>query len=146
MLEMKCTNAKLRRFTRQVGRLYDAELGKVGLTGTQFALLSEVKRAGSLRPGELANRMAMDASTLTRNLKPLERQGWVTVTPGKDRRSRCVAITGAGEAARVKAHDEWGHAQAHLRARLGEVRHEHLNRVLDEAFTLLSQPPANEAD
>ena len=66
-----CTNFKLRQLMRRVTQHYDAEVGKTGLKGTQYSLLSHVFKLGPLRPGELARAMKVDASTLTRNLKPL---------------------------------------------------------------------------
>jgi hypothetical protein len=66
-----CTNLKLRQLMRRVAQLYDAEVGKTGLRGTQYSLLSYVVKLGPIRPGELARVMKVDASTLTRNLRPL---------------------------------------------------------------------------
>ena len=65
-----CTNFKLRQLVRRVSQLYDAEVAKAGLKTTQYSLLSHVLRLGPIRPGDLAQAMTMDASTLTRNLKP----------------------------------------------------------------------------
>ncbi len=63
-----CTNLKLRQLARRVTQHYDVELGKAGLKTTQYSLLSYVLRLGPLRPGDLAQAMTLDASTLTRNL------------------------------------------------------------------------------
>jgi DNA-binding MarR family transcriptional regulator len=71
-----CTNLKLRQLVRRVSRLYDAQLAPAGLKTTQYSLLSHVVTLGPLRPGELARAMNMDASTLTRNLRPLQAAGW----------------------------------------------------------------------
>ena len=66
-----CTNLKLRQLMRRVAQLYDAEVGKTGLRGTQYSLLSYAVKLGPLRPVDLARAMKVDASTLTRNLRPL---------------------------------------------------------------------------
>ena len=63
-----CTNFKLRQLGRRVSQLYDAEVGKAGLKTTQYSLLSHVLRLGPVRPGDLAQAMTLDASTLSRNL------------------------------------------------------------------------------
>ena len=63
-----CTNFKLRQLLRGVSRLYDAELARAGLKGTQFSLLSHLVGLGPVAPGELARHMGLDASTLTRNV------------------------------------------------------------------------------
>src|SRR6476620_5694367 len=66
-----CTNLRLRQLMRRVARHYDLEIAKAGLKGTQYSLLSHVLKLGPLRPGDLARGMQINASTLTRNLKPL---------------------------------------------------------------------------
>ncbi len=77
-------------------------------------------RLGPIRPGDLARELAMDASTLTRNLQPLVAQGWVSVGPGDDGRSRCVAATDAGRVKRAEAQREWKRAQLAFNRRLGD--------------------------
>ena len=93
-----CTNFKLRQLLRSVSRLYDAEIAQAGLKGSQYSLLSHVLALGPIAPSALAERMGMDASTLTRNLRPLIDRGWVLQGPGADARSRLVTITPAGTA------------------------------------------------
>src|SRR3954465_2585775 len=70
-----CTNLKLRQLMRRVAQLYDAEVGKTGLRGTQYSLLSYVLKLGPIRPGDLARHMKIGPSTLTRNLRPLINAG-----------------------------------------------------------------------
>jgi DNA-binding MarR family transcriptional regulator len=95
-----CSNAKLRQLTRRVSQHYDREMAKIGLKATQYSLLSQVLHRGPVRPGELAKAMALDASTLTRNLRPLTAAGWITVGTGADSRSHLVAVTQAGRETR----------------------------------------------
>src|SRR3954471_13094089 len=90
-----CTNIKLRQLMRRVAQHYDAEVGKTGLKGTQYSLLSYVVKLGPVRPVDLAREMKVDASTLSRNLKPLITAGLVTMGPGPDARSRAVQATDA---------------------------------------------------
>ena len=71
VLPQGCTNFKLRQLMRRVANHYDAEMAKCGLKTTQYSLLSHVLKLGPIRPGDLATEMKMDASTLTRNLRPL---------------------------------------------------------------------------
>lgn len=72
-----CTNFKLRQLMRQVAQHYDAEVGKTGLKTTQYSLLSHVFKLGPIRPVDLAQAMRLDASTLTRNLRPMIDHGWL---------------------------------------------------------------------
>ena len=91
-----CTNFKLRQLTRRVTQHYDQHLAGSGLKITQYSLLTHVDRLGPLAPGELARRMDMGASTLTRNLQPMIAAGWLTLGEGVDARSRRVHLTDAG--------------------------------------------------
>jgi DNA-binding MarR family transcriptional regulator len=129
-----CSNFKLRQLTRRVTRHYDLELGRVGLKTTQYSLLSHVARLGPLRPGDLAQAMALDASTLTRNLKPLVDAGWIVVGAGSDERSHKVAITQAGRAKRAEAQPRWKAAQEALNGLLGVDEVHALHALIDRSL------------
>lgn len=133
-----CTSFKIRQLTRQVSQHYDAELSKTGLKTTQYSLLSNVAKLGPIRPGELAQAMRMDASTLTRNLKPLVDAGWLRVEAGPDERSRSVTITDAGRAKRDEARRHWKAAQDKINRTLGIERVLALHALIDESLVLLS--------
>jgi DNA-binding MarR family transcriptional regulator len=126
-----CTNLKLRQLSRAVTRHYDAYVARTGLKNTQYSLLSHVVLLGPIQPVELARRMKLDASTLTRNLQPLVGQGWVEVGPGGDGRSRIVAATDSGRAKRAEAQRAWKQAQLALNAQLGDARVERLHELID---------------
>ena len=95
-----CTSLKVRQLSRRVSQHFDRIVTDSGLKTTQYSLLSQVVSLGPVKPGVLASHMEMDASTLTRNLQPLVAQGWVTVGPGEDGRSRVVEATAAGRVKR----------------------------------------------
>jgi DNA-binding MarR family transcriptional regulator len=141
-----CTNLKLRQLMRRVAQLYDAEVGKTGLRGTQYSLLSYVARLGPVRPVDLAAVMKVDASTLTRNLRPLMAAGYVTLDPGPDARSRLVNCTQAGRDKRQEAQRRWRVAQESLNERLGAARVVALHALLDECQDLLADVPEGETD
>lgn len=126
-----CSHAKLRQLTRRVSQHYDRELAKMGLKTTQYSLLSQVVHRGPIRPGDLARAMVLDASTLTRNLKPLVAAGWITVGVGADSRSHLVAITAAGRAKRAEAQRRWKAAQEGLNELLGVERVLALHDLID---------------
>lgn len=138
-----CTNLKLRQLSRAVTRHYDAYVVPTGLKNTQYSLLSHVVALGPLRPGELAARMKLEPSTLTRNLQPLAAAGWVELGPGEDARSRLVSATEAGRAKRAEAQKAWKQAQLALNARFGEVRVAALHTLLDDCLQALD-PPEND--
>lgn len=133
-----CTNFKLRQLTRRVSRLYDQELARAGLKTSQYSLLSHVLKLGPIRPGDLAEAMTMDASTLTRNLRPLLDAGWLVMGPGEDGRSRLVHITEAGRAKRSEAQRHWKAAQQLLNQALGLDTVLALHALLDDSLQRLS--------
>ena len=117
---------------------YDRIVGSSGLKTTQYSLLSHVHRLGPVRPGELAQAMEMDASTLTRNLQPLVAKGWAEVGPGEDGRSRLVTLTASGRAKRAEAQREWKRAQLGLNRRLGDARVAELHVLLDDCLARIT--------
>lgn len=139
-----CTSFKLRQLVRRVSQLYDAELAQAGLKTTQFSLLSHVLKLGPIRPGELADAMTMDASTLTRNLKPMLAAGWLELTAGDDGRSRLVHITDAGRDKRAEAQAHWKAAQQQLNRRLGTGTVTALHELVDQSLERLA--PLNSGD
>jgi len=141
-----CTNLKLRQLTRRITQHYDAELGQAGLKTTQYSLLSHVLKLGPIRPGDLAQAMKMDASTLTRNLKPLVVAGWVRLAEGADGRSRLITITDAGREKRQDAQRHWKAAQTRLNRLLGMPRMLALHALIDESLELLAAPASGEND
>ena len=141
-----CSNFKLRQLTRRVSHCYDIEMSRIGLKTTQYSLLSHIVKLGPIRPGELAKAMTMDASTLTRNLKPLVDAGWITVTAGSDARSRTVAITEAGRDKRNEAQRHWKVAQDGLNDLLGVEKVLALHALIDSALELLSPLDAGADD
>jgi DNA-binding MarR family transcriptional regulator len=134
-----CTNLQLRQLARLVSQRYDAELAKAGIKTTQYSLLSTALSLGPARPADLAAAMKMDASTLTRNLKPLIAAGWVRMAPGADGRSRSVTLTPEGLAKRTEAKAHWKAAQLQLNAVLGEAHVSALHALMQETMDLLAQ-------
>jgi DNA-binding MarR family transcriptional regulator len=137
-----CTNFKLRQLVRRVSQLYDAEVAKAGLKTTQYSLLSHVLRLGPIRPGDLAQAMTLDASTLTRNLKPMIDAGWLELAAGDDGRSRSVSITAAGRDKRAEAQRHWKAAQEGLNQLLGVERVLALHALVDDSLGRLAPMPA----
>src|SRR4051794_41184795 len=110
-----CLCAALRQASRAVTRTYDAELRGTGLRSTQHSLLRLLDRTGEVRQGDLGATASLDETTLTRNLRPLQKRGWVTVRAGADRREKLVAITEAGKSKVEEARPAWSRAQERMR-------------------------------
>ena len=134
-----CTNLKLRQLMRRVAQHYDAEVGKTGLKGTQYSLLSCVYKLGPLRPGDLARAMKVDASTLSRNLKPMVAAGWLSLDSGSDGRSRLVSITISGREKRTEAQRRWRVAQEGINQLLGAEQVLALHALIDQSLERLSR-------
>ena len=141
-----CTSFKLRQLSRRVSAHYDRAVAGAGLKTTQYSLLSHLVKLAPIRPGELATLMAMDASTLTRNLQVLVAQGWATVDAGIDARSRFVNPTAAGRAKRADAQRAWKRAQLSLNARLGAAQVAALHTLIDGCLLLMHEAPAGDTD
>jgi DNA-binding MarR family transcriptional regulator len=133
-----CTNLKLRQLTRRVTQYYDAEVGKTGLKITQYSLLSHVVKLGPLRAVDLAARMRVSTSTLSRNLQPLIAKGWIEVNAGDDARSRLISATEAGHSKRAEAQRKWRIAQEGINATLGIERVLALHALIDQSLNLLT--------
>ncbi|MDB5945373.1 MAG: transcriptional regulator, MarR family-like protein [Ramlibacter sp.] len=135
---------KLRQLMRRVSQRYDTEVGKTGLRGTQYSLLAHVVKLGPVRPGDLARAMKIDASTLTRNLRPLIDAGWVTLDAGADGRSRLVSATDSGREKRQEAQRRWRVAQESINETIGLKRVLALHALIDDCMELLSPLPDGE--
>lgn len=128
-----CISFNLRRASRAVSQAYDGFLQPSGLKTTQYSLLGHLLALGPLSMTQLAERLGLDRTTLTRNLRPLERRGLVAVGPGGDRRSRSVAVTEAGRQAFAAAKPLWAEAQRHFLDRLTPEGWRALRALLDRA-------------
>ncbi len=114
-----CLCMHVRRAARAIARRYDEALRPVELTNGQFSLLMSLNRPAPVAMADVANLLAMDRTTLTANLKPLERRGLVEVTvEGSDKRSRRLALTDAGRDVLRRAMPIWRQAQAQNEALL----------------------------
>ena len=140
-----CTSFKLRQLSRRVSAHYDRAVAGAGLKTTQYSLLSHLVKLAPIRPGELAAVMAMDASTLTRNLQVLVAQGWATVDAGTDARSRFVNPSAAGRAKRTEAQRAWKRAQLMLNEQLGPANVAALHALIDDCLLLMNDTPAGDS-
>jgi DNA-binding MarR family transcriptional regulator len=111
-----CACATVRRASRAVTQFYDSRLRAHGIEGPQFALLAMLNRLGDCRQTDLGRRLDLDKTTLSRNVKLLQRNGWIEVTAGADARERRIALTAAGRRRLSAARPAWQAAQEQLRS------------------------------
>lgn len=116
-----CLCLHTQRAARAIARIFDEALRPVGLSSGQFSLLISLNRPEPPSLGSVAQLLALDRTTLTANLKPLERKGLVEVRPDeKDRRTRRLVITQQGRDLLVEAVPVWTKTHQDMEARLGE--------------------------
>lgn len=117
-----CLCLHVQSAARALARRYDDALRPLGLTSGQFSLLMSLNRPEPPTMSSVANLLAMDRTTLTAALKPLERRGLVEVTVGeKDRRSRLMTLTPAGLDLLAAAMPTWERTQEEVGRLLGET-------------------------
>ncbi|WP_300038391.1 MarR family winged helix-turn-helix transcriptional regulator [uncultured Roseobacter sp.] len=126
----ECLNAQLRRSMRAVGKAYDAALRPAGIKSTQFTLLAVFAYHPELSVSRLASIMGMDRTTLTRNLQPLLREGWLEIRGNDDGRVRVVRMTTAGSRKLAEAAPLWESVQAKTAELLGPDGREQLAQRL----------------
>ena len=115
-----CLCLHVQRAARAVARRFDEALRPLALTNGQFSLLMSLNRPEPPSIGSVAHLLAMDRTTLTANLKPLERRGLVTITVDEaDKRSRRMALTSAGRSLLAAAVPIWKRTHAAIDRLLG---------------------------
>ena len=121
--------------SRQVTRLYDRALAPAGITTNAYSILARLEREGAQTLGSLAARLAMDRSTLSREVAPLVNAGLVESAPGEhDRRKRILSLTGDGGARLALARPLHAQAQSELTQAFGLDR---ATELLDELRALV---------
>jgi len=114
----ECAMLRVRMTSRAVTRHYESYLAPSGLTGAQFTLLVSLKSDPGATATDLAERLAVDRTTLVRNLDVLERDGLLVST--QDGRARRKTLTKAGDKLLSRALPLWRKAQDDLVGKLGE--------------------------
>jgi DNA-binding MarR family transcriptional regulator len=119
LVKDSCLCLHAQRAARALARRFDRALQSVGLTNNQFSLLMALNRPKPPTMAPVAALLAMDRTTLTAALKPLERRGLVAVTPAPgDKRSRLLGLTPAGREVLASAVPIWRREHMALEASL----------------------------
>lgn len=130
----RCLCVRAQRAARRLARRFDRAFAPLGLTNGQFSLMVALTRPGPRDIGSTAELLAMDRTTLTAALKPLERRGLAVVEPDPDdRRARRLSLTEAGLALLQEALPIWTRTHAELDAEIGAEAVETLTELLDRA-------------
>ena len=127
-----CLCLASRQAARSITRSFDRSLLPHGLRITQFTILVMLILRGPSTIGELAEKLRIERTTLSRNLARIEALSWVKIRPGDDARSRTVSVTAKGRAVVAASVDAWRKAQKSVSAPNGPAGFDAL-RVLSRS-------------
>ncbi|HEY2392680.1 MAG TPA: MarR family winged helix-turn-helix transcriptional regulator [Candidatus Angelobacter sp.] len=128
-----CLCMHVQRAARALARRFDGALGPLGVTNGQFSLMMSLNRPKPPGMAVVASLLAMDRTTLTAALKPLQRRGLVKVTvDSNDRRGRVMTLTAKGRSLLVRAVPVWQSTHAEVEALLHDGDSNRLKKNLLE--------------
>ena len=133
-----CTCADIRRAARKLTLMYDSALAPAEITITQYSLLSSIGRAGQLCHTTLAEKLGMDRTTLTRNLRPLIKARWVAMASGEDRRKHLLQLTAAGKKKLNRSLPLWEKVQRKFVSEVGAESLQELRTLLRQVESAVS--------
>jgi DNA-binding MarR family transcriptional regulator len=126
-----CVGNNLHKTARVISRIYGEEMRSSGLQRSQFAILGNLIATGPVALNQLAERLCMERTTLSRNLKPLTQQSYISIAASDtDRRIKEISITTRGRAKFKQALTLWRHAQQRIIKAYGETSWRALEKSL----------------
>jgi len=126
-----CASFNFRRTARAVTKLYDEALQPAGIRSTQFTILVGVLKVQPVPIGRLGEILVIDRSTLTRSLRLLQKEGFLTVSKRGEKRQRFVSVTPKGEEALARAIPAWREIQARFVNTIGDAHWRDLRSELE---------------
>lgn len=139
----QCASFNLRKASRLVTQMFDEALAPVGLRSTQVVMLVVIGRFGPISMTRLAHDLVVTPSTLSRNIRPLERAGFVRIETAELRR-KTVTLTARGEDTLLQCVPLWMSVQEKFLGGVGEENWRHLLTNLNHLTTAF-QKAANDA-
>ena len=138
MVRDSCLCLHVRRAARTIARRFDDAFRPLDLTSGQYSLLMSLNRPSPPHMKDVADLLAMDRTTLTANLKPLERRGLVEITPDpKDKRGRLLSLTRDGMALLARAFPIWKETQNQLESLVADSN---AQQLLADLISLSQDP------
>jgi DNA-binding MarR family transcriptional regulator len=128
----QCHCSKLREAARTLTLVYDHHLLPIGLTITQFSILSRLTNFGQMTVNEFADNLGMDRTTLVANIKRLTKLGLVKMDVGDDRRTRVIRLSSKGSDVFTQAQPLWAQAQNWFEQLYGKRKSQQLVSFFDE--------------
>ena len=127
----ECLAGRVRMLNRTITAIYDDALRPLGLTSGQLNILVFIARRGPVAPGEVARRLNMEKSTVSRNVERMRKNGWLIVTAADPGRGQSLILARQGKVLLKKSLPAWDGAQARAREVLGRQGAESIRRVGD---------------
>jgi DNA-binding MarR family transcriptional regulator len=134
-----CLCSQVRRLARKLSAHYDTLLAPEAITITQYSLLANLDRSGPLSHALLAQKVGMERTTLTRNLRPLTSSKWVAAATGEDRRQHLLQLTVTGKQKLLQSLPLWEEAQRRFLAQMGAKPQLELRELLTAAESAVTK-------
>jgi DNA-binding MarR family transcriptional regulator len=129
LTDLPCACATARQVARVLTQLYDGRLRETGVEAPQFALMMTLEKQGPCSQVDLGRSYALDKTTVSRNLKLLERNGWISSSEVSDKRKRQFTLTASGRKRLAVAKPQWKKAQNQLRSGMAAGQWDAMFRV-----------------
>lgn len=134
MLDLNCACASIRRTARLVTQLYSREMGS-GVEPAQYSLLAILNHLPGTTQASLGRALGIDKTTLSRNLRLMQKSDWIEPFLTDDHRERGYRLTVAGKRVLTAAKPGWERAQKKLRAALKPGEWETMFKVFNQVAT-----------
>ena len=129
----ECNCFATRKAARRLTQIYDSKLAPCGIKSTQLMILAAIDRRGELSVNDLARIMVLDRTTTGKNLKPMEREGYLkSVVSRADRRYRTITLTAKGKGLLTRAYPLWRSAHEEFQRTHGAKFAENYRAMLRE--------------
>ena len=129
----QCVGARLRMLNRIVTRTYEDQLRPYGLKFSQMNIMTVVAARGPIAPGEVGRILALEKSTLSRNVRLMETSGWIETLPGESGNTHLLRLTSSGQRLYQRAAAAWQTAQADVTRLLGKQTTVAIHAAVDQA-------------
>ena len=135
----ECIAVRIRLLNRTVTNIFDDALRPLGVKVSQLNVVMVVAKLGPISPGDVARRLNMDKSTLSRNVDRMRTRGWLKVSEGDSGRKQVLELGPAGRKLIEKSLPFWKKAQAQTEAMLGQRGARAINRAADAVWARLGR-------
>ncbi len=135
----ECLAVRVRLLNRTITAIYDDALRPLGVTAGQLNILVVIAKRGPLSPGDVARRLNMEKSTVSRNIERMRTNGWLNVKAAESGRRQYLALTRQGKTLLERSVPAWDEAQTEAKAVLGQRGAESIHRVANAVWSRIGR-------